>query len=248
MCVPDRVEQHRIVTLLDEAFEGIATAKAHAEQNLRNAESLFFNEVENLFACPPQDWREVPLGAAGNTQTGSSPKSSDLASFGSDVPFIKPGDFNRDGTLNYENDGLSFLGAERARLVQPGSVLMVCIGTLGKVGYNDRVVSMNQQINSWTPSAGVLPKFMYYQMLSSDFQHRVRSNAGQTTLAIINKSKWSALTVRIPNEIKVQRDVVARLDEFMEASVRLKAIYQRKLTALTELQQSLLHQAFTGQL
>ena len=34
-------EQQRIVTLLDEAFDGIATAKANAEKNLRNARAIF---------------------------------------------------------------------------------------------------------------------------------------------------------------------------------------------------------------
>lgn len=35
--VPPLPEQRRIVGILDEAFEGIATAKAHAEKNLQNA-------------------------------------------------------------------------------------------------------------------------------------------------------------------------------------------------------------------
>jgi type I restriction enzyme S subunit len=39
--VPPLAEQQRIVGLLDEAFAGLATAKAHAEQNLHNARALF---------------------------------------------------------------------------------------------------------------------------------------------------------------------------------------------------------------
>jgi type I restriction enzyme S subunit len=35
--VPSLAEQHRIVGILDEAVEGIATAKANAEKNLQNA-------------------------------------------------------------------------------------------------------------------------------------------------------------------------------------------------------------------
>jgi len=38
---PDRFEQQRIVAILDEAFEGIATAAANAEKNLKNAKELF---------------------------------------------------------------------------------------------------------------------------------------------------------------------------------------------------------------
>ena len=39
--VPPLPEQRRIVAILDEAFEGIATAKANAEKNLQNARELF---------------------------------------------------------------------------------------------------------------------------------------------------------------------------------------------------------------
>jgi predicted nuclease of restriction endonuclease-like (RecB) superfamily len=39
--IPPLPEQRRIVGILDEAFEGIATAKANAEKNLQNARALF---------------------------------------------------------------------------------------------------------------------------------------------------------------------------------------------------------------
>ena len=39
--VPPLPEQRRIVCILDEAFEGIGTAKGNAEKNLQNARALF---------------------------------------------------------------------------------------------------------------------------------------------------------------------------------------------------------------
>ncbi len=39
--LPPLLDQRRIVGILDEAFEGIATAKANAEKNLQNARALF---------------------------------------------------------------------------------------------------------------------------------------------------------------------------------------------------------------
>src|ERR1035437_5702297 len=38
--IPPLPEQHRIVTILDEAFAAVATAKANAEKNLKNAREL----------------------------------------------------------------------------------------------------------------------------------------------------------------------------------------------------------------
>jgi type I restriction enzyme S subunit len=47
--VPPLAEQQRIVGLLDEAFEGLATAKANAEKNLQNARALFESHLQSVF-------------------------------------------------------------------------------------------------------------------------------------------------------------------------------------------------------
>jgi type I restriction enzyme, S subunit len=246
---PSLDEQRRIVAILDEAFEGIATAKAHAEKNLRNAREVFTGRLEQIFSNPPPGWRRVRLEEVGSTQTGSTPKTSSPENFGSYLPFIKPGDFRRDGSLDYTNEALSEIGASRSRRVAEGSALMVCIGaTIGKAGFTEREVSTNQQVNSWTPIGSTFGKFIYYQMTSMDFQRRVRDGAGQATLPIINKSKWSALTVVVPAAVEEQRRIVDELDAIQAETIALQELYQRKLAALDELKQSLLHRAFSRQL
>ena len=126
---------------------------------------------------------------------------------------------------------------------------MVCIGaTIGKAGYAERQIATNQQVNSWTPFSDVLPKFIYYQMTSKDFQRRVVEGSGQATLPIINKSKWSSLRVAVPSTVNAQSKIVSDLDRLLEESMNLEVIYKRKLVALTELKKSLLHRAFTGEL
>lgn len=42
-------EQQRIVTILDEAFEGIAAATANAEKNLNSARGVFESQLKLLF-------------------------------------------------------------------------------------------------------------------------------------------------------------------------------------------------------
>jgi type I restriction enzyme S subunit len=246
---PELQEQRRIVILLDEAFADIATAKANAEKNLQNARELFESHLDTSFGQRNESWTEKALQDIGSTQTGSTPKTSDQANYGNVLPFIKPGDFAPDGTLNYKNDGLSAQGAASARKVSANSVLMVCIGaTIGKCGYADREIATNQQINAFTPVAGVNKKFIYYQMLTKRFQDRVIHGSGQATLPIINKSKWSALTVFLPATLEEQEAIAEKLDAIREETQRLEVIYLQKLTALDDLKKSLLHQAFSGQL
>ena len=144
--VPPLPEQQRIVGLLDEAFAGIATAKANAEKNLQNARALFESHLQSVFTQRGKGWVEKKLEEIGKTQTGSTPKTSDQSNYGDFISFVKPGDFNTDGTLDYDKDGLSESGANGARKVPSGSVLMVCIGaTIGKCGYCDQDVTTNQQ-------------------------------------------------------------------------------------------------------
>jgi restriction endonuclease S subunit len=247
--IPPLPEQQRIVGLLDEAFEGIATAKANAEKNLQNAHALFESHLQSVFTQRGKEWVEKRLEEIGKTQTGSTPKTSDQSNYGDFISFVKPADFNADGSLDYAKDGLSKTGLANARVVPAGSVLMVCIGaTIGKCGYCEQDVTTNQQINALTPNDGSSHRFLYYQMLTESFQRSVIHRSGQATLPIINKSKWSTLLVWLPPTVAEQKRIAAKFDALVEETQRLASLYERKLAALEALTKSLLHQAFTGQL
>ena len=56
------VEQQRIVAILDQAFEGIAKARANAEQNLQNARALFESHLQSVFTQRGERWQENELG------------------------------------------------------------------------------------------------------------------------------------------------------------------------------------------
>jgi type I restriction enzyme S subunit len=247
--LPPLDEQQRIVGLLDEAFAGIATAQANAEKNLQNACALFESHLQSIFTQRGKGWVEKHLEEIGKTQTGSTPKTADQSNYGNFISFVKPADFNADGSLVYEKDGLSKKGLASARVVPAGSVLMVCIGaTIGKCGYCDKDVTTNQQINALTPADGSSHRFLYYQMLTENFQRSVIHRSSQATLPIINKSKWSALTVWLPPTVAEQKRIAAKFDTLVEETQRLASLYERKLAALAALKRSLLHQAFTGEL
>ena len=56
--LPSLPEQKRIVTILDEAFDGIATAKTNAEKNLQNARALFESHLnQSLPSVVTGGWR-----------------------------------------------------------------------------------------------------------------------------------------------------------------------------------------------
>ena len=60
--VPPLPEQQRIVGILDEAFGGIATAKANAEKNLQNARALFESHLQSVFTQRGEGWVDTTIG------------------------------------------------------------------------------------------------------------------------------------------------------------------------------------------
>ncbi|UDF03273.1 restriction endonuclease subunit S [Asticcacaulis sp. AND118] len=242
-------EQQRIVAILDEAFEGLDRARANAEANLQSLDELFSALLVDSFSDKKIEWQGLALSDLGLIQTGSTPKTSEAGMLGDYLPFIKPGDFKCDGTLDYTNEGLSEKGASVSRIIQENSALMVCIGaTIGKAGFNEQPITTNQQINSITAKSGVSAEYIYYQMLTPDFQKQVLSNAGQATLPIINKSKWSALKVKIPARAEMQFSIAKRLREVRQHIQESAISYKAKLADLDDLRQSLLQKAFAGEL
>lgn len=60
--LPPLSEQQRIVRILDDAFNGIATATANAEQNLRNARALFESHLQSVFTQRGKGWVDKTVG------------------------------------------------------------------------------------------------------------------------------------------------------------------------------------------
>ncbi len=84
-------------------------------------------------------------------------------------------------------------------------------------------------------------------MNSGLVQEQIREKTYGTALMQINIGDLRKIRISFPS-IKEQVRIVAALDVIAEETQRLESIYQRKLAALDELKQSLLHQAFSGAL
>lgn len=247
--LPGVDKQKRIVAVLEQAFAALDRARAHAEANRNSSRELFGTLLEATLRRDASGWIRLPLNSLGTTQTGTTPKASEAGSYGDFIPFIKPGDFKLDGTLEIENHGLSAFGAKKSRTVPAGSALMVCIGaTIGKAGFTETEIVTNQQINSIFPGDGISGEFLYYQFITTSFQKEVMRRSGQATLPIINKSKWSGIELAVPPDLAMQLRIVDSLREIRRHTEQLVTNCDQKLTNIANLRQSLLQKAFSGQL
>lgn len=167
----------------------------------------------NRFSIPAS-WDWARIGQLGETQTGTTPKSGDHEAFGSDYPFIKPADILRDKVV-YDNVGLSRTGVEKyGRVATAGSVLMVCIGTIGKCNVITRDCSFNQQINCITPLPQVDSSLLLYFLQSPYFQTEAWQRSTSTTISLLNKGNWESIPIPIP-PFAEQRRIVEKVEQLL---------------------------------
>ena len=74
LLLPPLPEQQRIVSILDEVFEGIGKAVANVERNLENSRELFESYLEKIFLKQGEGWEKKPLSLACIVERGSSPR------------------------------------------------------------------------------------------------------------------------------------------------------------------------------
>jgi len=175
-----------------------------------------------------EGWEKILLGSVFSTVTGGTPSKSNENFYGHYIPFVKPPEL-RDSALSSAEDYLSKSGAAVARIAPPNSILVSCIGNLGKIGLNTVPVAFNQQINAILPNEDkALPSFIFYQTLAKSFKDQLESLASGTTVSIVNKSKFNAIEIILPSLPEQQR-IVALLDEAFEAIASAKAHAEQNL-------------------
>ena len=240
-------EQHSIVSRLDTAFSHIDALKANAEKQLNEARKLFQAELTECMK-PKEGWEEKTLKEVGITQTGTTPPKSDTSNYGEYISFIRPAELNFDGMggINYESEiKLSEKGVERSRLIKANSILMCCIGSVGKMGFSTKEVTCNQQINTITPKSNYSPKFVYYAMLDKKFLDDIikEAKSAQATLPIISKGKWERHKIHVPYLVE-QHAIVSHLDSLSSTIRKLEELQQKTLAECDALKQAMLREVF----
>ncbi len=96
IAAPPLPEQQRIVALLDEAFAGLATAKANAEKNLQNARALFESHLQSVFTQRGKGWMEQPFSELCDIKHGFAFEGEFFSNAG-DYVLLTPGNFYEKG-------------------------------------------------------------------------------------------------------------------------------------------------------
>jgi type I restriction enzyme S subunit len=252
--IPPLSEQRRIVGILDEAFEGIATAKANAEKNLQNARALFQSHLHSVFTERGKVWVEKRLEevvhASCTLSYGIVQPGDELPN---GLPVVRPTDLT---TKVIRIDGLKRIDPKLAesyrRTEVHGGDLLLCVrGSTGTVSVASAELAGANVTRGIVPirfdEALLAQDFAYYLMTSHAIQAQIREKTYGAALMQINIRDVRNITLSFPS-LKEQKGIVAELDALSTGTNRLESIYRQKLGALDVLKKSLLHQAFTGNL
>lgn len=183
-------------------------------------------------------WPHQPIASLGTVTTGSTPKTSEEHFYGGDIPFVTPAELDQVDPIITAVRSLSESGGNKARLLPKDTVMVCCIGSLGKVGISGRMVATNQQINSvvFNPKH-IWPRFGFYacRLLKS----RLETIAPTTTVAIVNKSKFERLEIPVP-PLTEQR----RIADILDRAEGLRAKRRATFAQLDELKKSIFFEMF----
>jgi type I restriction enzyme, S subunit len=156
-------------------------------------------------------WTWVELREIAKIVTGSTPPKARQEFYGGTFPFVKPGEL-LDCPLNDSIDRLSDEGSKVADIAPTGAILVSCIGNLGKTGFATRPLAFNQQINAIIPHVEEDTKWIFYAVQTSNFRSQLAVESSATTIAIVNKAKFSRLRIPLAPDGE-QRRIVSEIEK-----------------------------------
>ncbi len=219
-------EQQRIVGILDEAFEGIAAAKANAEKNLLGVRELFESHLHGINAP------KSTLGGLVKIRTGKL--DANAAVEGGKYPFF---------TCSREVYAIDNYAFDCEAILLAGNN---AVGDFNVKHFQGKFNAYQRTyIITVKESEALLCRFLYFQLLKNLKAFKAQSVGAGTKF--LKLGMIGDLVISLPS-LAAQQNIVSTLDSLLGKTKRLDAIYRQTLTALDALKQSLLHQAFTGAL
>jgi type I restriction enzyme S subunit len=252
--LPSLSEQQRIVAILEEAFAGLATATANAERNLKNARELFDSYFNSIFTAKGKAWAEKVLAEIAEFKNGLN---FTKRSKGEKIKIVGVKDFQSNFWIPKEHlDTVQIDGAlSDAYLLKRGDILTVrSNGNKQLIGrcilasdVAEKTSHSGFTIRIRVKSAEITPAYLVRYLKSDTIRKMLIESGDGTHISSLNQQALSKLLVFVP-PVAEQTEIASRVDDMEAETARLEASYQRKIGALVELKQSILHKTFSGEL
>lgn len=241
--VPPLEEQKRIVEALDDHLSRLDKALAEIQSQKYKVPSIFQELIDRAY------WSEehafVPLSDFGDWVTGSTPSTKNPLYFGGGIPFVTPPEVKNSQKVTATKRSLTQAGALQVRVLDKPSIHLVCIGTVGKLGFSEGAAATNQQITSLVPGAGVDFDYALDLFSSQEAQRRFSKASGKSNMPMLAKGSLLRIEMPLPS-LEVQRRLKAQVGGLRESEKTTIARFQAIENRIVHLRRSILRSAFLG--
>lgn len=251
--LPPLEEQHRIVALLDEAFEGLSRARANAEANLADA-SQFLSKfaAELVFSQQVEQPPMIRLGSIVTRLTNGYVGPTRDIYLDSGVPYLLARHV-RNNELQF--DGRTFVSdvfneKHKKSKLKTGDVLLV---QSGHIGHSAVVPDEHHGHNCHamivlTPKAEILSgEYLSAVFNTSRFQAVFQGIRTGSTVPHLTCGMVKELTVPVPS-VERQHYICGQIAELRIHCDALQASYSSRVEEIDHLRRSILDRALSGEL
>ena len=262
MAITDRAEQSAIAGFLDRETARIDTLiekKSRFIELLKEKRTATITHAVTKGVNPdvpmkdsgvewlgevPEHWSSGPLKYLARLVTGMTPPTADYDNYAEDgFPWVRPEDISEGGEPVMASKFLSDKGRSMARHVAPCSVLICCIGTIGKTGMVYQSVSTNQQITAAESRSN--PRYLYFVTVAARIE--LETMATGNVLRILNTERLGAIKYPIP-PLGEQATIATFLDHETTRIDTLISLTERSIELLKEKRSALITAAVTGKI
>jgi len=186
----------------------------------------------------PEMWKVHKLKRFSRIETGNTPPKEDERYYeNGDLPWIRPGELKGFLPIFNSNIKLNKNGKRIARKVPKNTILVCCIGSLGKIGIAGEELATNQQINSVILDNKKC-KFQFAKYIIFDSKIELERIGNANVVLIVNKSQQGEISYCLPplsEQITIAKFLdkkTARIDALIEKDKKLTELLKEKRTAL----------------
>ena len=252
--LPPLKTQQKIVAKLDAILAEIDKATAAAEANAKNAEALFQSYLTEVFERGGEGWSNKKISEIAKIKGGKRvPKGYELKNEVTPYVYLRVTNFSENGDI--DTTDLRYVDNEvwsgiKNYIINSEDLYISIAGTIGRTGMVSAQLSgslLTENACRLVFNNDINNKFVYYFTKSSSFISQTVEQTRTTAQPKLALSRLGEITLAIPS-LDEQLEINKKLDLMTTQISIYKNCYEQKIIELNALKQSILKQAFNGEL
>jgi type I restriction enzyme S subunit len=254
--VPPLETQKKIVAKIEELMDKINQAKQLRTQAQQDASHLLPAALHQIFGiqAEKESWKERDLGELFDITSSKRVFKHEWKNSG--VPFYRAREIvnlskgESFKTPIFISEHLYKKYKNKYGAPKAGDILVTGVGTLGVsyvVDENDKFYFKDGNIIWFKKKEDVSSVYVNYFFKSPNLKERIESNSAGATVKTFTIQTAKKTKIPLP-PTQEQKEIVKYLDSLSEKTRQIQDLQSQTATELNDLEQSILHKAFKGEL